>query len=521
MQEGVNMGKGILDFLQNKINKESKITFFSTAIITLLVHLFAFTNVLPTHDSVYIFYGNSDMTISGRWFLGFANGISSYFDIPWLIGIISTVYIALTAVIIVDIFKVKNPIVMVILGGLLSAFPAITKTFQYSFTADGYILSMLLAATTVWLSVFERRKPIHLILAVITICLSCAIYQSYVSFALLLMLCYFIYEVLENRHSTKELWFFVLKQIGIYGFGMALYYAIWRICLLVKNIEAIDYQGISDMQNLGSFFEVSIPFRLLDGTIKSIKMFSKTFFERSLNDDVSLYAIFNIVFLVISLVILVIAFIKSGLYRRKIQCFMAICAILLFIPCAHIWFYATLDVWYYLLMEQPICVLYLFVVILCERWLTIKLKNITALFFALMIANNAIIGNISYIFMHRSYEHSYANGLEMVLRIRDFEDSYEDVAFIGHVPDAMVRDMEETARDQVYLISAYQYTNLLFNHEHASLFLENTFHVDYIFADGQRLQELSENEIVNEMGVWPSKNSIKVIDDTLVIKLSD
>lgn len=515
------MGTGILELYKNKISKESKIAFFSAAIITLIVHLFVFSNALPNHDSLSVLYGDSDMTISGRWFLTYANGISSYFDIPWLIGIISTIYIALTVVIIVDIFKVKNPVVIFIIAGLISTFPAIPKTFQYMFTADGYMLSMLLAALTVWFSVFERRKPIHFIMACITVCLSCAIYQSYVSFALLLMLCYFVYEVLENKHSTKELWLYVLKQIGVYGIGMAVYYAMWRILMVVKNIQATDYQGISDMQNLGSFFEVSIPFRLFDGTVKSLKMFSKTFFERSLSDDISLYAVLNIIFLAVAFAVLVICFIKSGLYKRKMQCFMVICAILLFIPCAHIWFYATLDVWYYILMEQPVCVLYILIVVLCERWLSIKPKNLIALFFTLMIFNNAILGNISYIYLHKAYEYSYANGLEIMVRIRDFDESYEDIAFVGHVPNAMLRDMEKTAKDQAYLISAFQYTDFLFDHVHTTLFLKNALHVDLDFADDQRVEALSENEDVEKMGTWPSKNSMKVIDNTLVIKLSD
>ena len=39
------------------------------------------------------------------------------------------------------------------------------------------------------------------------------------------------------------------------------------------------------------------------------------------------------------------------------------------------------------------------------------------------------------------------------------------------------------------------------------------------WADEERLQELEKNEIVQEMPAYPNDGSIKVLDDTVVIKL--
>lgn len=34
------------------------------------------------------------------------------FDLPWVIGCISCIYIALTVVVIVELFKIKNPVLI-------------------------------------------------------------------------------------------------------------------------------------------------------------------------------------------------------------------------------------------------------------------------------------------------------------------------------------------------------------------------------------------------------------------------
>ena len=95
------MGEGLLLFYRTKLKKEYKFAFFSTFLIAMLIHLYKFANTLPNHDSVYNYYSDQNILGSGRWALSMACGISSYYDLPWVIGLISCVFIALTVVMIV------------------------------------------------------------------------------------------------------------------------------------------------------------------------------------------------------------------------------------------------------------------------------------------------------------------------------------------------------------------------------------------------------------------------------------
>ena len=44
---------------------------------------------------------------------------------------------------------------------------------------------------------------------------------------------------------------------------------------------------------------------------------------------------------------------------------------------------------------------------------------------------------------------------------------------------------------------------------------------DYDFLAGKEKKDLMETDEVEKMGLWPDKDSIKVVDGVIVIKLSD
>ena len=158
------MGEEMLHFCQTKLRKEHKIAFISTFTISMLIHLYKFANTLPNHDSVYNYYSDQNVLGSGRWALSWACGISSYWDLPWVNGLLSCVFIALTVVVIVALFKLKNPVLIGLIGALLAASPATTETFFFLFTADGYMIAMFLAASSVYLSRIEETRKSRLLL---------------------------------------------------------------------------------------------------------------------------------------------------------------------------------------------------------------------------------------------------------------------------------------------------------------------------------------------------------------------
>ena len=98
-------------FLKNvwaNVNKEWKIAWISTFVIGLLTHLYVMTNTLPNHDGLVNIYHSQMKFSSGRFFLGPFSGISSYFDLPWINGLLSIIYLALMTVLLVEIFRIQE-----------------------------------------------------------------------------------------------------------------------------------------------------------------------------------------------------------------------------------------------------------------------------------------------------------------------------------------------------------------------------------------------------------------------------
>ena len=78
------------------ISSKEKKVFLITFFTILLARGFRLANYMPNHDTLWNFCAPQDVITSGRWSLVWAAGISSNYDLQWLNGVISILYIAMT-----------------------------------------------------------------------------------------------------------------------------------------------------------------------------------------------------------------------------------------------------------------------------------------------------------------------------------------------------------------------------------------------------------------------------------------
>ena len=93
--------------LINRISKNEKFAIIISIIFGLLCHIYKIVNYLPNHDSIYNYYSSQNVVGSGRWFLSIACGFSSYYDLPWITGFLSILFISFTVAILVRIFSIE------------------------------------------------------------------------------------------------------------------------------------------------------------------------------------------------------------------------------------------------------------------------------------------------------------------------------------------------------------------------------------------------------------------------------
>ena len=102
------MGQGLAAFYRNHVKNSWKTAFFSAIVFGLIAHLYKFTNYLPNHDALYCVFINPPNAIgSGRWLLDIACNLSSPFDAPWIRGLVSLLWIGLTAAVLVQVLELE------------------------------------------------------------------------------------------------------------------------------------------------------------------------------------------------------------------------------------------------------------------------------------------------------------------------------------------------------------------------------------------------------------------------------
>ena len=197
-------------FFQN-IKSTYKAAFVGTFVIGFLCYFYLLTHHFLTYDSLWNLYSDQNMISSGRQFLTYACSVGSYYDLPAINGLLSIVYLAVSAVIMVDIFKIQNKVTAVLMGGFLVTFPSIISTFAYSFTVDGYMLAVLLTTLAFWIT---DRYKYGFTVGVVLNGVAIGIYQAYFAYLIVLCILKLLLDLLEEENLKK-----IYRSIGRYLIG--------------------------------------------------------------------------------------------------------------------------------------------------------------------------------------------------------------------------------------------------------------------------------------------------------------
>lgn len=506
-----------MNFLKTKkyIGKKEKLAFISSVILFFTVHLFKIANFLPNHDSLGNFYSHQDIIRSGRWFLSIACLPSTHFDLPWAVGVLCALYIALTTVIIVRIFNIKNTSAIIITSALIVSFPAVSETMLFGFTADGYFLSMLLATLSIRLVTAQNQHWYIYLFAGILLCLSCGIYQAYFTFGAALALIYLVFELLKDNKSTKELLKWIGKQILMFASALILYYIIWKLRLAIEQVPVSDYQGISGTSGFGFTSLISSAF----GMFFSLSEFilGNNFYK----GNISFYGIVGIIFCITFLFVLCRVISKRKLLKEKGR-FLLLCIALIAVPVAvYFWLFASPNTAYGARMLQGLTLLYLLPLWLSKKFLSGLWQKITAISVCVLIALFSLQANTAYLFLNQCYEATYQTSSEMLQRAHiTSETGEEKIAIVGN----LVYETElnnNPLSDKLQSLSGTLKSTLAYKHDTIRLFTKNTFNEALTFCSEKEVAALETHPQVADMSCWPTKDSVKLIDGYIVIKLTE
>ena len=234
--------------LQNRIKREWKLAFVSAVVIGMMIHLPVLLSDIPNHDGLDSLYFDQNMITSGRWFLMVACGFSSFYSLPWVIGLLGFLFLGMTAAALVEILEVKKSWAVILISGLLVSFPVLTSTFAYVFTLDGYMLALLLATLSV---LFTKKYRYGFLPGALCLAFSMGVYQAYLSFAMILSI-FALLDSFAGAGTVREKLSGVARFLLMGIVGTAGYYGILQLLLTIQGKQLASYQGIDGMTSGGS-----------------------------------------------------------------------------------------------------------------------------------------------------------------------------------------------------------------------------------------------------------------------------
>ena len=232
-----------MEALLRQIPKHLRFTFLAAAALGFLTHGFAFANKFTNHDDLnQMFYADYG-TASGRWLLPPILRLSGDFSMPWIIGILSILCLALTACLTVSMLRIRSSAGCLASAALLVSFPAVAATFGYMFTADAYFFSLFLAVLAAYATC--RWSWRGSLAGIVLLTLSMSIYQAYLPASAVLMVGYLLLEALDGTCSFRALLMKGVRLSATLAAAAAVY--IFTVKLTAGTEGLTDYEGIADM----------------------------------------------------------------------------------------------------------------------------------------------------------------------------------------------------------------------------------------------------------------------------------
>jgi len=484
----------------------------------LLVHSFALNNILNNHDNIASQPGGYGAgVVLGRWFLEF---LGVFFDkaglnynLPSVNGFLYIVTLAVAAVFLVSALKIRSRISAVLIGALFVAFPTVTATMVYRFTAMFYGISAVLAVLAVWILGRFRGSVFA---SAVLVCLSMGIYQAYVPLTIGLFVLQLILQGLKGEADAKGLVKQGLTDCLVLILGLGLYFVGMKLSVAAYGIVLEQYQGISSM---GSSSLSQLPQLILNAWKSVILLPFRDYC------GVANRALMRIAYLLLGCLSAgMILWILVRKIKKPGTCVIISLLVAAFLLAVGFVEVMVPDGWIYTLMVYSFSLLACAPLVIGEclpdsRKLTGLCRKAAALLVALLVFFYGYYANVNYTATYYAGEQidNYLSGIVVKATMTEGYTTDKKWAMLGDIQDPLFGG---PWNDEISY-TGLGFTEYLLNQYSRPDWIENYIGYDIPMADEQTRAELAASEAVKAMPCYPNAGSIRVIGDTVVIKFQD
>lgn len=511
-----------LDFFKY-LKKPSGIAFICSFFIGILIHLFALVNVLHNFDdTLWIPEGVGMGVSSGRWFLQVLAYTFAPFDgiynLPYFNGLLFIFFISLAAAITVSTFKISSNRIAALIGIVFVSFPSVASTMLFRFVVDYYGFAIFIAALSVW--VLDRYR-FGLFFSSLLIACSMGIYQAYLPFIVSMFVLLALKYIMDTDMSFAK----IIRK-GLYYclcifIGVLFYFLFLKICIWYFQEPLSSYQGIDEMGNLSL---ASMPLLIARAIYR--------FFSLSFTDygGITQTTILQIIYIISYLSSLFMVMFTVIMKKKHVS----IIILTLFVSLAFTIAVALVEImspnsYIYTIMLFSYVWVFVSPAILFESLpaFSMKMETVKKIFFkvisialCIVIFSYAYISNMNYtsLYYANRQAENYLNGLVVQVRMTEGFDTNKKWAFIGNFNDPLFSDPWQ----DMTILGGNSSSLGLINATYSNIyFVRHYFGYTIPMADSHTVERLEESEEIKAMPCWPNDGSVKILDDTIVIKLDN
>lgn len=489
--------------------------FAATALCMLLAHGFAWFNLFPSHDgTILVFDADVVMLQLGRWVqLPYYRFLRGKVNMPWLTGMFSVLWTALSVYIVSDLLKLSRKATAALAAVLGTAISITLLNATYNDKSDPFTCAMFLAVWGVYAVQRFRCRWWGVLFCSGCLCLAMGLYQGYIEFAIGLFLICLLRDCLTEDLAWAEYLRRGVTAVASLLLGGVLYAVSLKVVLAYKHLELIDSDnGLQQMSRVG----VADYLARLPGAYKQV-------FTTLLGYDVwnnRGMRLATAVCLLLGLACLVLALRKKPL-RAAVQ----VVILLVLLPLGLNVVYLLSEKHPTLLMLYPVYLVYALILLLTglepaprsAAWLA-------CLLCAFITVQNVIYANGAYTYRKLVYENTRAQVYTIMAKVEDLPGYVEGetpVVFSGDFTDSnftyhndLLRLYEEGETGLSGSAITYDGTIKWWfgNIMGSSAKVVNT---------QAELDAWAENPTVQAMPSYPASGCIAMVDGAAVIKLSD
>lgn len=515
-----------------------KLCFVWTYIIGLATHGFCYFNTTFNHDGVMIYFDDDDWKAAmGRYLTPIYRLFRTRYSAPWLTGVLSLAFLSLCAYLTVRMFAISRKSFIACVGGLFSVNYSLIITNAYCIhDSDSYMFSVLLAVASAYVLICSfpyleyikrsnTRTGVKIIVSGICLAGSMALYQAYATLSFALILIYIIKGCFENNEIRKTVRT-IVESVIMYIVGAVFYVVGLKTYLKVFKVEL----ATEGHNSITSVFSLS-GWNIFGGIRKAYSVFNTYFFE--INK-------FNRYFPVVANVIVLIFCIGAivcfwAKYRISVFNIIVLIGAFLIFPMVLGALCMITEVAH--LMKVQYITLYFIPIVIMQVAEKLNLKDrlkkdftkvvssVMVISLCIVMYNSMTFANGIYLGKTLDYQATYelmGNVIADIGKVDGYVPGETKVAFIGtpvmseqlnnqRVGYANMLEMDNTVLDYYYSITGYYtyfyYVNAIMNTNMAIVPISEAV-------------EYGQNSEVVAMPLYPSAESIKMVNGVVIVKFS-